>query len=362
MSVQDRPVPPGTREVRREPWADAAKGVLILLVVLWHTTRKHYVHLPWVPAPVEAVWLTGSQLLQPVRVPLFFLVSGYLAARAVHRPWRVVLRRRVLRDYWVYLVWLVLGSAFFTVVPGITTSTAHTWGELALGVVVGYTNAWYLYALAVYLVVAKACRSLPRPVWLGLGVVLAVVAEVKAVPSHGNTESLLGNLLPFLVGALAPRLVAEQVRRATWRRVLVTWAVFLPLVGVAVAVGLSRAVVVTLVLAVPGTAAGLLLAVRASHAFPTAAAVLGRVGRRTLPVYVLHLPLLALLHAGARRVQVPEGPAAALLAVVYPTVAVALLTAVSLALHRVLLALGLGVLFRLPRRPASVPDMTRTRA
>lgn len=345
--------PVTTSAARREPWADAAKGALILLVVLWHTTRKHYVHLPWVPAPVEAVWQTVNLLLQPVRVPLFFLVSGYLAARAVHRPWGVLLRTRVLRDYWLYLVWLVLGSAFFLVGPPFLTSTAHTWGELALGLLIGYSNAWYLYALAAYLVVARACVRLPLPVSLGLGTVLAVVAEVHAVPSHGNTESLLGNLLPFLVGALVPGLVTREAERVTWRRVGLSALVFLPLVAAAVVAGLSRAVVVTVVLAVPGTAFGLLLAVRASRAYPAAAVVLGRLGRLTLPVYVLHLPLLALLHAAVLPVPVAAGLGAGLLAAVYPLGAVAVLTAACLGLHRLLLAARMSALFRLPDALAS---------
>lgn len=349
----------------REPWADAAKGVLILLVVLWHATRKHVAQLAWVPEPVQTAWQTANVLLQPVRVPLFFLVSGYLAARAVHRPWPVVLRTRVARDYWLYLVWLVVGSAFFAVGPRLTTSTAHSWGELAVAALVGNSNAWYLYALAAYLVVAKACARLPLGVPFALGAALAVVAETRWMPSQGNTESVAANLLPFLVGALAPGVVADAVRQASWRRVLQAALAFLPVVAVAVALGVHRRTGVTLLLAALGTTAGLLLAARAAGAWPAAAASLGLLGRRTLPVYVLHLPLLALLHAVVAPLQLAPGPGTTLLAAVYPAAVVALLVAGCLALHRLLLCVGLDVLFRLPglrAAPASLPAMTRTRA
>ncbi len=349
----------------REPWPDAAKGVLIVLVVLWHTTRKHYRHLPWVPDQALAGWQVVNALLQPVRVPLFFLVSGYLAARAVRRPWGVLLRTRVRRDYWLHLVWFLIASAFFGLVPGLTTSTAHSGREVALGVVVGYSNTWYLYALAAYAVVAKLCLRLPVAVSFGVGVALALLAEVEAVPSLGNTESLLAGLLPFLVGCLLPERIAAVVARATWRRTLLAAAAFLPLVGVAGALGIRREVVATVVLAAAGSAAGLLLAARATRAFPAAALSLGRLGRLTLPVYVLHLPLLALLHRVVSPVALDPGGVTNTLAVLYPAAAVALLVASSLVLHRTLVRLGLGVLFRLPtggRSPASLPAMTRTRA
>ncbi|MCU1691804.1 MAG: pyridoxal-5-phosphate-dependent protein subunit beta, partial [Frankiales bacterium] len=225
---------------RRQPWVDAAKGVLILLVVLWHVVRKHYVLLPWVPGPVAHGWSTASFLLQPVRVPLFFVVSGYLASRAVRRSWPDLLRGRVLRDYWTYVVWLLLGSAFFLVGPPLTTHTAHSVPELLVAAVAGNANTWYLYALAAYVVVARL--SLRLPVWLPLtlALLLAGAADLAVMPHTGNVEPLLRNLLPFLVAALRPDLVTALVARADPGRARAAAAVYLPVVAVAVAAGVSR--------------------------------------------------------------------------------------------------------------------------
>lgn len=336
----------------REPWVDAAKGVLILLVVLWHVVRKHYLLLPWVPEEVAHAWSTGSFLLQPVRVPLFFVVSGLLAARAVHRPWPDLLRTRVLRDYWTYLVWLLLGSAFFLVGPHLTTRTARSAEELVVAALTGTANTWYLYALAAYVLVARL--TLHLPLWLPLtgAAVLAVVADLPGSPHTGNVEPLLRDLLPFLVAVRRPDLVTALVARSDGGRALLAVAVYLPVASLAVAAGASRLAGVAALLGGLGAVCGTVVAVAAARALPRAAEQVGRLGRLTLPVYVLHLPLLALLHAGALHVDLPPA-----VGVVWPLVAVALLTGASLLLHRLLVGVGLEVLFRPPRvRPlASAP-------
>ena len=75
----------------RQQWADVAKGVCIVLVVLWHVIMKHYLQIDWdVPVPLPGLWGLLGDLLLPLRMPVFFTLSGMLAANAVHRPWRAV--------------------------------------------------------------------------------------------------------------------------------------------------------------------------------------------------------------------------------------------------------------------------------
>src|SRR5262245_4164499 len=73
----------------RMVWPDVAKGVCILLVVLWHTVNKHYLQVDWrIGGPVPALWgFVGDQLMT-LRMPLFFTISGMFAVSAFHRPWR----------------------------------------------------------------------------------------------------------------------------------------------------------------------------------------------------------------------------------------------------------------------------------
>ncbi len=319
-------------------WPDVARGACIVLVVLWHAGTKHVSRTPWL-ADVAPAWQALNLLLQPVRVPLFFVVSGYLAAGAVRRPWPSLLRTRVRRDLWVHAVWVVLLSAFFAVGPPLVTRFARSAGELLLALAVNYTGTWYVYALAVYVVVAKAAAGLPLRTVVGGSLVLALLADTPLVPSTGSLYALPGNLVFFVVPALRPDLVDRLVARG---RLLPVAAGYLALAAPAVLLGVSREAVVSTTLSVLGASAGLLLAARLCAAAPAGVAPLAALGSRTLPVYVLHLPLLAVLHAAVP----PLRP----LAPVYPAVAVALLVAGTLLLHRLLLACRLGVLFRLPER------------
>ncbi len=93
----------------------------------------------------------------------------------------------------------------------------------------------------------------------------------------------------------------------------------------------------------------IVLVTRASPPFARTAAW---IGERTVPIYVLHLPVLAVLqHLAASRGALDIGP----LLLVYPLLATVLVTAGCVALHRVLTRPSLAYLFELPQLPALGP-------
>lgn len=102
----------GTAQGSRLAWADTAKGLLIILVVFWHVVLKSYLTIDWrIGLPIPGAWGLISDLAYPVRMPLFFLISGCFAANAVARPWAAVLRGRVLRFLYLYLLWTLIHMA-----------------------------------------------------------------------------------------------------------------------------------------------------------------------------------------------------------------------------------------------------------
>src|SRR5262245_41932545 len=100
------------RPARRLDWADVAKGACIVLVVLWHVIMKHYLRIGWhVSSPLPGAWGRASELLLPLRMPLFFAISGYFGAAAVGRPWRVLGRTKVAKFLYLYVLWLCVHTA-----------------------------------------------------------------------------------------------------------------------------------------------------------------------------------------------------------------------------------------------------------
>lgn len=325
-------------------WPDVAKGVCILLVVLHHVTTKHYAPLVAEGlGPVEGVWVGLSSVLKPVRMPLFFLVSGFFAARLVQRPWTDV-RARAVRLGYVYVVWLVLLWGVFSLEVTLPTNRTQGWLELLLDVVYASTGLWFLYALVLYTVLAAALRHLPPAVVVGVAVVVSSAASFLPL-EETNRVSVLFHFTFFALGAYAPDLVRRVAGAGLSLRALVAAYVCLSLL--LVPLDPPRSIELVL-LSLVGLPAGLTAAVALSRV-PRVAEPLAWLGRRTLPIYVLHMVVIAgVQHSG---VVLGEGRTVAsfVLTLTYPLLLTGLVVAGCLVTHALATRHGLGFLFALPQ-------------
>lgn len=306
----------------REDWVDAAKGIAILGVVLFHAVLVTADHdLAW-------RWRDGTDVLDTFRMPLFFLTAGLFAARVLAQPFRVLVRRRLARLLWLYLLWTAIWVLVWRVVPWPRPDTpAPTAAEVTLALVWPSTTTWFIYGLAVFLALTWLARPLPTPVLLGGALVVSVVA---AQVDTGNTAlDKMGTYYVFF--AVAARL-GERVRAAAPRIRGRHAGVLVPtylVVGAAVtATGLVWAPGVRTLVGALGVVAGVAAAVVVARA--RSAAWLVALGRSTLAVYLLHsYPVLALAALlGAHRAALePWAP------LIPPLVAV-VATLVALAVHR----------------------------
>lgn len=345
---------PSTTEdesMHRLGWADIAKGASIVLVVLHHTTTKQYdLLVPDHLSPIADGWTAVTRALKPVRMPLFFLVSGFFAARSIHRPWPMV-ARRIATSAYLYVVWLLLTAAFTMWERELPMNRVQNLDELGMDLVFASTGLWFLYALVVYFLLAKATAALPAAVVLSGATVVAFAGALSPI-EEVNRVSVLLHLVFFVLGARLPDVVGAA---ASWSRPCALPVLALGFVGATALLatfGLPSGIKV-LVLSMLGLPAGVLLSVRAARTARIASA-LSWVGRRTLPVYVLHMPLLgALHHLGLSPAMGPDALALPL-AVLYPVLVAVMVTAGSLLAHAALVEAGLGVLFRLPRTPRPI--------
>ncbi|MFB9312531.1 acyltransferase family protein [Nocardioides plantarum] len=335
----------------RQRWADVAKGLCIVLVVLWHVTRKDFLLLPWAgEGPVTGGWGTLSEVLLPVRMPLFFLISGLFAVGRLARPWRQVWVGRVAPLLYLFVLWTLLHTLLLQLTPGFDTAVAGSPGELLVQLTITPGNLWYLLALASYVVVARATRRAPH--WaLGVALLLSAVAAAGWVPTPGNRYGLLTNLVWFLLGTRLPHFTRWVTRLTRPTRATLVAAVAAFAAGAALwqVLGADEWLGVRPALGALGIAAGLTVAATLARV-PRLGSALAGLGRRTLPVYVLHLPLVALVHLGSVQL-VGEGsaPARSLpLAVLYPAVVTGVVLAVCLALHGGVRRLGGTWLFEAP--------------
>jgi uncharacterized membrane protein YcfT len=283
--------------VTRLAWADRAKGIAILLVVLHHVVQFSG-DQQWASANVAHV----NSMLQTFRMPLFFAMSGLFFGKAVTKPWRWLLINRVLPFAYLYVLWAVVWHACFEVMPvkrvGLSLDylTTHL-SDPGVG-------PWYLYALALYFIVAKALS--PLPPWIQLAITVAISVPVAArliVPPVWAWEYIGMYGVAFFAGMHGRQLLTRLADRTT----LATVALAAGGWGVGTAVMYSLAPPVGRYLFVPLCAAGIALGVTLA-AMSGRASLLGWLGRRTLPIYLLHQPLIGAIYSIAVVRSLPDSP------------------------------------------------------
>lgn len=325
----------------RQRWADVGKGAGIVLVVLWHVTRKDYLQLPWhLAVPVSGAWGTFSEVLLPVRMPLFFFVSGLFAVRVVRRPWPQVWTGRVAPVLWLFVLWTLVHTLVLRLTPGFDTAVAGDPVALLVQLTITPGNLWFLLALGVYTAVARATRAAPG-LALTAALALSAVASAGLVPTPGNRMGLLTNLVWFLLGVHG---VARPRRAPGSQRVRPSPTAPLPVVvllvvGFAVGAGLWQGLDADAWFGVGPLLGllGVLSGVAVSGAVARTARLgpaLAWIGRRTLPVCVLHLPLVALVHLVSARLVVGRPASSVVLAAVYPVVVTTAVVVICLVLQR----------------------------
>ncbi|HQR80488.1 MAG TPA: acyltransferase family protein [Actinomycetota bacterium] len=306
---------------RRIAWIDLVKAVSVLLVVFLHATSA--VIDAGGPTPAGSLIVDLNRLLEPLRMPVFFLVSGMLASSAIHRPWRASTNRTTGMVY-LYLTWVLLFLGL-TAAFGAATQPLST-------ILLAKSGYWYLYAIALFFVIARLARR--QPPWLVVALalmpnVLRPVVDVF-VNAHipGSLLTSMGmNLGFFLFGAYFKDLVGGLAARATGRH---TWL----LGGLAVGLGLLWLDAPQLIgqsylpLSIVWVAFGVSLAVQVTRAGAPAWAQY--VGARTLPIYVLQWPVLFLV-GRLLPAQLAHNP---LTQLVLPLLLTALVAVLALLAHR----------------------------
>ncbi|TNC19253.1 hypothetical protein FHE66_04000 [Georgenia sp. 311] len=327
----------------REGWVDVAKGGAIILVVLYHAAFfLDDVGLAW-------FWGEAGGALTTFRMPLFFFTAGLFAARALSLDLRHLLARRVLLLLWLYVLWSFTWTLAFRVLPNL--DHVPTWGELGLILVWPHasTSTWFIYSLALYFVVAWAIRRLPVWAQLTLAAVVSVAFEAGVLDTGNMTLDKIATYFVFFLAAalLGPR-VRDAARLVRPRHAVVAAAGYLAVSAAVSAADAMRVPGVRLGVSCLAVAFGVALAVVLSRS--PAMWWLEFLGRRTLPIYVLHFYPVIVLSALLEPVAARIGWAAPVLPLVLTAGAILF----SLGVERVTRQVpGLYTLPSVRRRPAT---------
>jgi len=322
-------------------WADVARGLCIVLVVMMHSTVGVQ------QAMGAAGWLNPMvEFAKPFRIPAFFLIAGLFFAPMLTRSWPDLIDRRLLRLVYVLALW----SLLLFVAKGGFLALESLWqaaGWLLLALLEPPSALWFIHALVLFSVAARLLVDLPG--WL----VLAAAATLHlAAPDTGWTavDEFASRFVFFVLGcqiagALSAFASGPALRRG-WAAGIVALAALVNAAAVwpaafgLPAIPLWLVSVQSLLLGITGALA--LVVVAAHLARGPVGQALAYAGTRSLAIYVsFTIPM-----AAVRIVLVKSGLIADVGLVSLLVTCAALLA--PLVFEAVARRLGLSLLFDLP--------------
>jgi uncharacterized membrane protein YcfT len=270
----------------REGWVDSAKGIAIILVVLFHAIIF--------PAAVGLAWLwpTPALVLDTLRMPLFLFTAGLFASRAISLDLRALFWSRVARLLWVYVLWSIIWAIAFQFIPVTGSDEPSFWIDLLLFPVWPNASTWFVYGLAIYFIVAWLLKRLPIWAQLVIAGLISVAFGTQWIDTgNGSIDKIGTYFLYFLVAVHVSgwaRGVAPRIR--PWQMV-VAFVAYVVVATVTAKFDLLNLPFIRIVVSVLAILAGVSIAVTINRW--RAFGWLAGLGQRTLQVYLIHFyPIL----------------------------------------------------------------------
>ncbi|MFD6897743.1 acyltransferase family protein [Rhodococcus sp. NPDC060086] len=299
MTASDRLTKAEPRSAKdRLYWADAAKGISILLVVLLHAVAwsEYVVNVPeWLGATNDA--------LAPLRMPLFFCISGIFAAKWMTEPWQDTYGNKLALLVWTFLIWQpivfsykLMSGHFLPNQP--RSEIADHLLRLAVTVVRPNGELWFLWALVLFIVTAKWLHRIPRLLQVASASVVSAVwyfcsdnyltpDQLRAIGD--GWDGALGLFVFFLAGLL----YRDEIKKWVAKTPVSVSAGLMAVAGVALwgyyIADLSGYFALPLAIRVIGLACGIGAAVVFSRI-----SVIRYWGTVTLPIYLGHTAIIAI--------------------------------------------------------------------
>ena len=164
-------------DTARETWVDAAKGLAIFLVVVFHGCQGLVRAGLW---PVGGIWAGSNEAVYCFHVQLLFLCSGYLWQRYGWRGGRRGHGRAALGKVWrLGVPYVAFAAAFWALKvvcgPSVNHLAGPLWRDLVLAPAAPF---WYLPALVLLFALLPVAKGKRAWTWLFAATVLAKAATV----------------------------------------------------------------------------------------------------------------------------------------------------------------------------------------
>lgn len=204
----------------RVDWVDYGKGLSIILVVLHHCIADpDKTNSPFWSAP----FILFDETFALFRMPLFFLMAGIFAAKALRTDWPEFIDKKVIHFLYLFVLWSFITYVYTVVMPYVALGARSTKLDSILYIFVEPPRTlWFIYALLLMFLLTRILRSVPIGVLLLVSTVayFVVIGDglLLEVPF---TEKLVRLYFFFLLGCwLSPYLQKARQFVRPWHLLL----------------------------------------------------------------------------------------------------------------------------------------------
>lgn len=279
----------------RVQWLDAARAFAVLAVLLGHYQVYIMVHVNPDPSGIERLWPTIVHFLQPVRMPLLLFMSGMLASSRLLTSATGGFSRAI-SSFYLNAIWVTI--YFLIAIPLRLTSSgsAKTVGEWLTHIVLPSENLWFIWALGFWALCFTFLRKLPMPLVLTAFALTGIAGDLLRGEIPPRAVAVLIYGIFFALGVYARDIMFKFVQAQLLPKIAVLGASYLALREILSTKGLdpvvrSLTIDVRSIVAIAAAVCIFALLVRMNwFARPMAF-----IGRHTLSIFVVHLPLTWLI-------------------------------------------------------------------
>jgi uncharacterized membrane protein YcfT len=268
----------------RVDWVDYGKGLSIILVVFHHCIAD-------IDKTTSAFWSPGLYAVDEVfalfRMPLFFVMAGIFAAKALRSPWPEFIDKKVIHFLYLFVLWSFLVYAYTIALPYLALGMRAAKLDMILYIFVEPPRTlWFIYALLLMFLLTRILHRVPL-LWLLVAALILYLATLdnSLLLEVDFIYKLVRLYFFFLLGCwLSPWLQRVSGFVRPWH--LLLFAVYVGFALFMVHKPEARSVVVVLLCQLVGVAAGIVLAELMSRGRMWG--FVRTVGFYSLAVYVMH--------------------------------------------------------------------------
>ncbi|MBJ7443377.1 MAG: acyltransferase [Sphingobium sp.] len=259
---------------------DVGRGIAILLVVIFHAYRGF---LNAGTAGAGSLWPLLDYSVYIFHMAFFFVASGYWVPRALKKGRTAYLRDKLATTWWPAVLWSLIYIVINNVMAAYVNKPVPIDGLWRI-LFFPAMHFWFLGALFLFFLCMAVTRNISF--WLLAAVVAAGLVDVFPMRETFARYCHFG--IFFIAGVILSTNRSQMTGKG--------WPMALFVLGVTIWLGFEKGIDLYSGWLVPGGFAGiiLLLALARAIAGHGVGRVLGWIGQRSMPIYVLHiLPMSA---------------------------------------------------------------------